>query len=74
MNLNNLKKDPALAAAAGGVLGLLLRSALYRSGFDDRGILSASHPMHLVCLALTAAMALYLAFQARKLPEQLKRA
>lgn len=70
MNLNNLKKDPALAAAAGGVLGLLLRSALYRSGFDDRGILSASHPMHLVCLALTVAMALYLAIQARKLPER----
>ena len=70
MNLNNLKKDPALAAAAGGVLGLMLRTALYRSGFDDRGILSASHPLHLVCLALTAAMALYLAVQARKLPEQ----
>ena len=70
MNLNNLKKDPALAAAVGGVLGLMLRTALYRSGFDDRGILSASHPLHLACLVLTVAMALYLAFQARKLPEQ----
>lgn len=69
MNLNNIRKEPAFVAAAGGFLGLVLRFWLYCTGFDDKGILSASHPLHLACVALTAVVILYLALKARKLPE-----
>lgn len=53
-----------LTAAGAGFLGLCLRALLYRIGFDDKGILSASHPLHLACLVLAAAMAVYLGIQA----------
>lgn len=60
MNFNAIRKfSPALAAGA-GLLGILLRAALYRTGFDDRGILSDSHPLHLMSLGLTAAVTIYL--------------
>lgn len=55
---------PTLGA---GVLGFLLRLALYRFGFDEKNILSATHPLQLVCLALTAVMAVYLALSLRGL-------
>ncbi len=69
MNLTNLRKSPALIALGGGFLGMALRFALYRIGFDEKGILSSSHPLHLVCLALTAMMTVYLAFRAWKTRE-----
>lgn len=69
MNLKHIYKDPALIAIAGGALGLLLRSRLYRLGFDDKGILPASHPLHIACLVLAVAMAVYLALAVQKLPE-----
>lgn len=53
-----------LTAAGAGFVGLCLRALLYRIGFDEKGILSASHPLHMICLVLTAAMAVYLAFRA----------
>lgn len=52
-----------LTAAGAGFLGLCLRALLYRIGFDEKGILSSSHPLHVVCLVLTAAVAVYLAFR-----------
>jgi hypothetical protein len=50
-----------------GLLGLCLRLVLYRIGFDDKNILSDTHPLHLICLALTALTAVYLAFSLRGL-------
>lgn len=41
-----------------GLLGLLLRYLLYRFGFDEKGILSSSHPLHLICVVLAAATAI----------------
>ena len=55
---------PALGA---GALTLGLRLQLYRAGFDQKNILSASHPLHLICMGLAALLALYLAFSVRKL-------
>lgn len=52
---------------AAGALGFALRLVLYRVGFDDKNILSAAHPLHLVCLTLTAGMAVYLALALRGL-------
>ena len=69
MNLNNIRKEPAFAAAAGGFLGLLLRSLLYRIGFDDRGMLSAFHPLQTATVILTLFMGVYLALTVRKSPE-----
>lgn len=64
MNLTDKSRYPALIAASGGILGLILRVMLYRTGFDDRGILSSSHPLHLACLALAAGMLVCLALAA----------
>lgn len=52
-----------LAAAAAGLAGLCLRIALYRVGFDDRGLLPRMHPLHLACLilALGAGLGSFLA-------------
>lgn len=69
MNLNNIRKEPAFAAAAGGFLGLLLRSLLYRIGFDDRGMLSAFHPLQTATVILTLFMGVYLALTVRRSPE-----
>lgn len=63
-----LKTNKLLShALAAGALGFVLRLVLYRVGFDEKNILSATHPLHLVCLVLTAFMALYLALAVRKL-------
>lgn len=63
----NLKKsNPLFFALGAGLLGFCLRSALYRTGFDNRNILSSSHPLHLACLILAAATALCLALAVRK--------
>lgn len=43
-----------------GLVGLALRYLLYRTGFDGKGILSASHPLHLICCALAAVTAVFL--------------
>lgn len=50
-----------------GALGFALRLVLYRVGFDEKNILSATHPLHLACLALTAGVAVYLALAVRGL-------
>lgn len=52
---------------AAGALGFALRLALYRFGFDEKNILSATHPLQLACLGLTVFMAVYLALTVRKL-------
>lgn len=58
---------PALpVAAAAGLAGTVLRLLLYRTGFDEKGILSSGHPLHLSCLALAAGMLVYFAFRVRK--------
>ena len=49
------------AALGVGALILTLRLQLYRVGFDHKNILSSSHPLHLICLALTGVLAAVLA-------------
>ncbi len=51
---------PLFHVCGAGLLGIGLRALLYRFGCDDRGILSPTHPLHIACLILTAAVALYL--------------
>ena len=53
------------AALLAGLLGLWLRLTLYRTGFDEKNILSSSHPLHLACLGLTLLLAVYLVFALR---------
>lgn len=48
-----------LSALAAGLTGALARLILYRVGFDEKGILSASHPLHLFCLLLMLGMAVW---------------
>lgn len=48
------------AALSCGILGACLRLLLYRTGFDDKNILSSSHPLHLICLGMTAMLAVFL--------------
>lgn len=67
MNLRQTK--PILFALSAGILGLCWRVMLYRTGFDDKGILSGSHRLHLGCLILAAIAAVYLALKVRSLPE-----
>ena len=69
MNLNNIRKEPAFAAAAGGFLGLLLRSLLYRIGFDEAGMLPAFHPLQTAAVILTLFMVVFLALMVRRSPE-----
>lgn len=57
---------PLLTLGGGAVL-MGLRGLIYAYGFDEKGILSASHPLHLTCLALAAAYLVFLAFRVRKL-------
>lgn len=40
-----------------GLLGLVLRYFLYRFGIDEKGIVSSSHPLHLLCFVLVFATA-----------------
>jgi peptidoglycan/LPS O-acetylase OafA/YrhL len=49
-----------------GLLGHCLRLLLYRIGFDEKNILSSSHPLQIACLALTLLTAVYLAFSLRR--------
>jgi len=54
---------PALAAgAAGGAL----RFALYRTGFDHRGLLPLYHPLQLLCVGIALALAVYLLIHLRQ--------
>ena len=55
-----------LTAGGAGFLGFWLRALLYRTGFDEKNILSASHPLHLACLVLTAVLAVYLFLRIRR--------
>lgn len=55
------------AALSAGALSLCLRLQLYRTGFDEKNILSSSHPLHLICLALAGIMAICLLICVRKL-------
>lgn len=64
MNFTPIHKSPLVVAAGAGLLGALLRGLLYRIGFDDRGILSDTHLLHLLTLGLTAAVTMYLAWNA----------
>ena len=64
----NAKTSRLLAAALScGILGACLRLLLYRIGFDDKNILSATHPLHRICLWMTALLAIYLLLVVRRL-------
>ena len=64
----NTKTSRLLTAALScGILGACLRLLLYRIGFDEKNILSASHPLHLICLGMTALVAVYLLLGIRRL-------
>ena len=69
MKLSQRNQKNLVFAAAAGFAGFALRALLYRIGFDEKNILSASHPLHLVTLVLTAAVAGYLVFRVRKQEE-----
>lgn len=66
MNSNRYHDSILTHTLAAGLLGFGLRWLLYRVGFDEKGILSSSHPLHLACLALTAGMGIYLYLVTRK--------
>lgn len=53
-----------------GLTGLVLRLILYRTGFDEKGILSASHPLHLLCCVLVAAGAVWLLLRLKNLKKR----
>ncbi len=62
----NSKTSKLLATVlTAGVLGFCLRLVLYRTGFDEKHILSSSHPLHLICLGLTALLGICLLFVLR---------
>lgn len=64
----NLKTSVLLTRVFGaGILGFCLRTALYRIGFDEKNILSATHPLHLACLGLTLLVLIDLALMIRRL-------
>ena len=64
----NLKTSVLLTRVFGaGILGFCLRTALYRFGFDEKNILSATHPLHLACLGLTLWLLMILAPMIRRL-------
>ena len=65
--MNYKKYSPLVLSLGAGVLGFLLRVILYRVGFDQRGFLPSSHPLHIACLVLTILTAGYLLFTVRKL-------
>lgn len=65
MNLKNHK--PLIFALLAGVVGFCMRATLYRTGFDDKNILSATHPLHLACVAVTLLTAAYLLLSLRGL-------
>lgn len=50
------------AALAAGAVGACLRFLMYRTGFDEKNILSPSHPFHLLCMALAGLLAVCLFF------------
>lgn len=58
--------DPLPLTTAAGLTGAALRMLLYRTGFDEKGILSSDHPLHLACLVLAVGTLGYLALRARK--------
>ena len=72
MNFSKIRRSPLAIAAGAGFLGFALRALLYRIGFDDKNILSASHPLHLICMVLTAAVAVYLVIYALRSREQMQ--
>ena len=55
------------ATVSCGILGACLRLLLYRIGFDEKNILSASHPLHQACLVITVLLAVSLLLQVRRL-------
>lgn len=50
--------------------GLVLRFFLYRTGFDEKGILSSSNLLHLICCASVPATALWLALQLKPMKKR----
>lgn len=70
-----MKKQPKISALLircmiPGLLGLALRAVLYRTGFDDRGILSAAHPLHLACCALVCVTGVWLLLKLRSMKKR----
>lgn len=56
---------PLLAMGA-GIVCAVLRSILYAIGFDDRGLMSNFHPLHIACVVVAAALAGYAALYLRR--------
>lgn len=67
MNQSIPPKHLKILILAAGILGLVLRSALYATGIDDRGLLEPLHPAGLLVLLLSAAAAVALALTTRSL-------
>ena len=69
MKLSQRNQQNIVIAAGAGFVGFALRALLYRIGFDEKNILSSSHPLHLITLVLTVAVAGYLLFRLPKAAE-----
>lgn len=66
MNQDKKRTPTVFTAITAGLLGAGLRFLLYRTGFDEMGILSDTNLLHILTMVLTAVMGLYLALQCRK--------
>lgn len=50
-----------------GILGTALRAVLYATGPDEKGLLAAHHPLHILCLVLSVSVAVFLILTLGKL-------
>lgn len=57
---------PIVTFSAGAV-GVLLRALLYLTGLDEKGLMSNSHPLHMLCWVLAVGVAVFLGVSIRKL-------
>ena len=65
MKAAHTSKYRFLVVLAAGLAGILLRVLLYQFGPDDRGLISQTHPLHMVCLAIALGVGVYLALSVR---------
>lgn len=55
-----MKNHSQICALGAGAVGIALRLALYRTGFDHRHLLTPNNPLHLLSLGLALALTVYL--------------
>ena len=70
MTLTHKFSVPLLLTTAAGLTGAAMRLLLYRTGFDEKGILSARHPLHLATMILAVCLVLWLVLELRTRTDQ----